>query len=575
MRVMFLIISLLLILFFIGLFTISHHGPDFDNYIEWEQAFITNDIFNIHSTSCSPFGLPVLQWSHGPGLIFALPNMLLPFINAQRSAKIIVWLFCIIFWLTMIAIFGKVTGNNIKLIIFGLLLAFLGTPLGFYSSSYASEILSYCLVAGLLYFSLVLIYEKLKIYYVLGIGVLAALLVIVRFQHVVYLIIPFTAIIIKTILVNKKRKFNVLLLILPFIFLAFGLLQVFSVNRWMTGSFYISPYIFGNTVFKSMDYLKPELSAVLFHSLHGLFPYHPLYVLCFLILIIRLIKAQTWIERYVLLTIIAIVILNIYTYSAWYVWWLGMDTFGMRGLSPLSVLLIPVFINYIKNKGENTTQAKIWLILSLLTSIWSYFLLVQNNTHFYTYQDLLSTQVFTFFKFIKNNILWLILYFGLFIIIILRQRFKQTSGVLLYVTYSLGFLTLLYFKEQISLKYHDLNLTLIYLLVFLVMTLFFFKLHKFYIIPDKELPIRQYRIYFLVFMASLMITTSYLFWKFSYKVESIINTQRLPTRKYTYTYPASVQEIKYSYWEYIKIPGFMDKKEALRIFLTEITHERF
>jgi hypothetical protein len=574
-KIMFVIPYLLFTLLFIGLFIIRRPGADFTYYLDWAQAFFTNDIFKLYSTTGSVFGFPVSQWTHGPGLLFILPHALLPFINARQGAQIISWLFSIIFWLTMVAIFGKVTRNHIQWMTLGLLLTFLGTPIGFYSSTYSAEILSYCLIAGLAYFSLILTSERVKVYYLLGIGALAALLIIVRFQQIAYLILPFTIIITKTVRKDKRKTgLNILLLVLPFVLLIFGLLQVFFVNRWMTGSLFRSPYIFGNMVFKSMDYLKPELGAVLFHSWHGLFPYHPFYALCFIVLILRLLNVRTRTDLLLLLAVTLTVVLNIVTQAAWYAWWLGKDTFGMRGLSALAILLIPIFIKHLKDKGENSLQTKIWLLLSLITSIWSYFLLIQNNTNFFTYKDLFSDQLVTFLQFIKVNLWWWVAYFSLLGVIFWQRVATRKAGILFYIISTLWFLTLLYFKDQILLRYPGFNLSLLYFLLVLLLALFYFYEHKIQVMSKRDLPIRQYAAYLTVFMTGILIVTSYVFGQFAYKTEKIISTNKVPLRKYAYFYTANIEEIQDTYKEYFKIAGFLDKKEALKIFLIEITPER-
>jgi hypothetical protein len=165
-------------------------------------------------------------------------------------------------------------------------------------------------------------------------------------------------------------------------------------------------------------------------------------------------------------------------------------------------------------------------------------------------------------------------YFILLALIFWRRIAIRTKGLLFYVIYIFWFLTLLYFKDQILLRYPAFNLSFLYFLLVLLLALFYFYEHKVDVISKRELPRRQYAIYLTLFMTGTLIVASYVFGQFSYKTEKIISTNKVPLRQYAYFYTANIEEIQDTYKEYFKIAGFLDKKEALKIFLIEITHER-
>ena len=55
------------------LLVIATGGPDCLEYLDWSNAAQDADIFRIPEQQRSPMGVPLTQWSHGPGMFFALP----------------------------------------------------------------------------------------------------------------------------------------------------------------------------------------------------------------------------------------------------------------------------------------------------------------------------------------------------------------------------------------------------------------------------------------------------------------------------------------------------------------------
>ena len=105
----------------------------------------------------------------------------------------------------------------------------------------------------------------------------------------------------------------------------------------MTGSLLGSPYSFGDGAFRSLDFARPELAAVLLHPWHGLLTHHPLYAVGFAALIVLIVRVRSLPERLFWLSCAIVIVLHVYSQAAWYVWWLGKQTFGMRGLGVSAV----------------------------------------------------------------------------------------------------------------------------------------------------------------------------------------------------------------------------------------------
>ena len=72
----------------------------------------------------------------------------------QLGALFVGWVFNVFFWWAFIGILYHVAKRNITLTFLGVCIAFLGTPIGFYSSVHASESLTFSCLAVLLYWVL-------------------------------------------------------------------------------------------------------------------------------------------------------------------------------------------------------------------------------------------------------------------------------------------------------------------------------------------------------------------------------------------------------------------------------------
>jgi hypothetical protein len=371
-------------------------GPDFDRYYQWAEAFRTGDIFRIAGDVLSPLGVPLSQWSFGPGLVLALA----PGVGSDdpRLARwgCLAWggLFAIVFWVAMYRLLLRATEGNQPLTRFGMALAFVGTHLGLYSIAIGSESLSYPCIA-LLALRVSAPRQASTLDHVVD-GMLAGLLVSIRPQLGLYLL-PLAGVAAHSILKRSEAVGRKLVRLgLSAIPLALALLEVAVTNRWMTGSPLRFPYLYGGGEFRSIDLANPELAAVVIHPWHGLLTYHPCYLLLLGVLLAMALRHRGRREGAFCLALAAAVAAHLYLQAAWYVWWLGLGTFGMRALGICSVLLVPMFCRHLAVRRTEGKSNTVLIGGTLLACVFSYLLLLQAveaNTQFYDYKQLVSAQL--------------------------------------------------------------------------------------------------------------------------------------------------------------------------------------
>jgi hypothetical protein len=84
----------------------------------------------------------------------------------------------------------------------------------------------------------------------------------------------------------------------------------------------------------------------------------------------------------------------VYLQAAWYAWWLGTLTFGMRGLSIAAVVLIPAIVRFMREREGRNKSNTLFGALVLAACLWSTPLLLANlrsETQFMTYLELLGS----------------------------------------------------------------------------------------------------------------------------------------------------------------------------------------
>ena len=388
--------SLIFISFGSLLFLSSHGAGDIGWYLAWSQAFLSANIFSLPHVLISPLGLPALQWSHGPGLLFALGPFFFPKnIPFERAVFFFSSSFILIFWITFYRVLKFITNGNSIFILLGLGIAFLGTHLGYYSLAYASESFSFAFAGVLLYW--LIIPKKWNYFDSIMVGICCMNLIIIG----PYLVLVSSVALyglsyqLKTTRNEQNNFFNLLLKhnAIAGFFITLGIVQVFLVNRWMTGSLLQSPYTFGDGQFKSFDFFQPHILEILFHPWHGLFIYHPWYLLAVIVITAGLIRQKRNRPPKGILFLCAVTIgLLLYILAAWYCWWYGLGTFGLRRFGIVAVLLVPFYIHVLQKASDNRTGFFLLIGFTGLCCLWSCFLIWQGETQLGTYYSLFQAQ---------------------------------------------------------------------------------------------------------------------------------------------------------------------------------------
>jgi hypothetical protein len=285
-----------------------------------------------------------------------------------------------------------VSGRDAVKTRFLLIVAFTATPLGYYSFNCSSEVLSFGCLALVSFW----LWARARPDWIdaLGVGTLAACLVLTRPHLAVY--VPLIVGVFSWRLWTgdprpgpKKWLGHGSLLTLP---VALALTQILWVNRWMTGSVLGSTYSFGNAYFRSLNLADPEPLAVLLHPWHGLLVYHPFYALGIGLAVLGIFRGSRA-ERALHLGITTTLAIHLYLQAAWYCWWLGMWSLGNRGFGVAAVLLVPVVARALRRA---TPAWRLALLGALVVcSLWSLLLMVQGNTNFMRWSELATAQAET------------------------------------------------------------------------------------------------------------------------------------------------------------------------------------
>lgn len=564
----------------------SCEGPDYGAYLDWARTVLSGDIFKLRSPVLSPFGVPLSLWSPGPGLIFALGKM----VSGKHGTDIVGWLGGMVFWWAFLRILGLAAGGDPALTVFGAAAAFLGTHAGVYSSAYGSELFAYPAAAVLILWTVSPC--AFKWIDILIAGCAAGMLIMIRAQMVIYaipalLVFAYRAVQSWREKAIMKKVADTGLLFLP---LVVAIIQICWTNRWMTGDFWRSPYSFGSGSFRSLDWAHPEFSAVLTHPLNGLLVYHPLYGVCFLALALRIAQAGSRAEKLFCGVAGCLIFLNLYLYASWFGWWLG-QSFGQRGMSVAAVLLVPVLVRAIGERQPGSLQAPLLVGLTLIACFWSYLMMctgtylsisvvaVAPAMWFYTYADLLAGM--------RDNLqlgFWLqkILVLGpAFALFWFARRkisgeIKETGAVEIAAL----FLAVLCFSylilravsapamRGVGGQSPDLFQALLMLMeiasISAIVLCGYFLFRSGYRMGAALRPseIRVAAGVVIVFTAAQL-----LFFNLAINTERKIAAGIKPGREFSYTAGYQLDTVRMTYMEYLRIPGFEEKKQKMNDFL--------
>jgi hypothetical protein len=205
-------------------------------------------------------------------------------------------------------------------------------------------------------------------------GAAGGAVLLVRVQDGIFLLLPYGYLLWRWIITLRERQSEISkhwliggLLTALFTFLVFT--PQLYVWQTLYGSFLTSPYTHDHD--PPFYWLQPQLWSVLFSSFHGLFSWHPIFLLA-LIGLLMAGKELAW-QRWALVGLLA---LNLYLVAAWWAWWQG-DSFGGRMfISAFWIWQLGLcsLINRIWHKRSG--QIAVWSVGGLLL-IWNMLSLIQ------------------------------------------------------------------------------------------------------------------------------------------------------------------------------------------------------
>ena len=395
-------VARLLLLFGIAIFLSSvRPGLDSEKYLRWSSVVAEADIGKLPNDVVGPQGIRVFQWSAGPGLILAPFRVLGNAVGIDEYGvlTIVGGILGLAFWCVLFQTFKELTDCR-QTTWFCLAVAFLATPLGYYSRSISSETLS-------LLPSVVLTHQSIRIakgqspnWFLTTAG--AGMLLIIRPYLGAYAWPAIFAGILfewkHATRASKRRLF--VATILSTIVIATSLAQIFVVNRWMTGDYLQSPYQVGDETYAALDIVHPRfISNVLFDPFHGLLPYHPLVGIGVVGLLLCLVFARTrrndsWNSLAVCVLVFSLlaIAVNVWFQGSWQYWWLGTSSFGMRGLV-LPSLAAVTFLALVLTRLRNAKLSLIVKLAAFACSLWSFLLLMQGPSNFTSFSEMLLAQM--------------------------------------------------------------------------------------------------------------------------------------------------------------------------------------
>lgn len=223
-------------------------------------------------------------------------------------------------------------------------------------------------------------------------GAAGGAVLVVRLQDAIFLLLPYCYLLWRWIEALRTRRFE-----LAQHWLTGGLLTVLftlllfspQLYVWQTlyGTFLSSPYKHDHD--PPFYWLQPQLWNVLFSSYHGLFSWHPIFLLA-LIGLLMAGKQLGW-QRWALLGTLA---LNLYLVAAWWAWWQG-DSFGGRMfISALWIWQIGLAC-FVERLWQQRSGQIAVLSAGCLLLIWNTLSLMQYRLGFVSMGDPLTWQEMT------------------------------------------------------------------------------------------------------------------------------------------------------------------------------------
>ncbi len=563
-------------------------GPDYNTYLHWSRAAVRGDIDEIKTYVESPMGLPLTQWCAGPGLAAAplvglcnslqmkvLPQIaesgfyiLVPPILDEHGVFLTAAIFSVVFWCAMARLVTILTEGQTAWTVFGLGAAFVGTHLGYYSVACGAELLSLAPIA-------LLAVElarpmKSRLGSVILVGSCTAVLIMIRPYLALYAgptLVVTAARIWQDPAIGRRLVYIVSLAGIAGI----GVGQVALVNAWMTGSWTSSPYVFGDGNFKSFDFFSPEIAAVLFHPLHGLFAYHPMYLIGFVAMGWLVVRAPRGPERWLWVASLVVVAIHIWIQAAWYQWWLATTaTFGMRGMAAAGIPCVAAMMRLVQLLLQRDAGSRwgLHLLTTLVgvTGIWSWLLMTRNATDYYTYGDLFASQRDTLRDMAMSGRMLTLAFAGVItgislgsaLVIRKDRRWSTLQQIVTIVvaTLSIDFLVWGWIDNAImSVQYAVV-------LIACILAAVLYRMRERVAWTPGPLSMSAG-------VVSALVLAMMLGWfaHLAIPTQRQITTDSLPEKPYKWKETFFVTEVQNGYRDFSKIPGFEQKRERLKQFL--------
>lgn len=535
----------ILFLFFLIFFSfISGYGADSSHYLNWAIYFKSGNIDVLSSYSKTENGLPLSTWYYGSGLISGFISKLF-FVDGTASMKVnsIILTVSNIFLLFKILEKYKFTQfSNL----FAISLFYLFLPAGFYLNKFSSE-------TWTIFFTLlsIFVYEILnlrkKINFFL-IGISFYFLILIKPINI-FLVLSIIAIFfLKDFKTIKKKNFNkIIYYFFLSIFIIVSILLLIIYHKILLGSYFQSFYDYGDEIFKSFHIQNFKLKEVLFSSWHGLFLYHPVYLILSLILpLIFFLKKDLNVNiKYFILIISLLFITHLIIQSSHFFWWMGTNTYGARGFAGISILFFYLILNLnndLKKKIKLNFLLKSLLVISL---IWHSYLLSMEETNFVTYK------VF-FVKLLSQysaTIIFKIILIFLFVFCYLKY-FEKFNFNKFFKISSISLIFFIVFDQAIT----DFQFNFLYYFMFAIFLVFLFK--KFYknIIPKKN--------YKLSNLGNLLLIIIFLN-SFYFQFNMFHQYKKLSVNNFQTGNNTSCKGLKRTIEEYNFVPGYNYEKKIL------------
>ncbi len=424
----------LLFLFLSILVITSGGGGDFTHYLMWSKYFSTLNLDVFSNYPKSKNGLPLVQWHYGIGLFTSILGKIL-FLKDLAVMKASSVLLTVINF----ALFYKIcTEYKVTKFLFLFLISFtyLALPAGFYFNKFSTETWTIFLTL----MSLFLIehdvknYKNLKKTSLVVFGIILYFLILIKITNVFLassLLLIFYVKKFDKISINKENFYkHIKVLFFGSFFILLALIFLLTYYKLLNGSFFASPYNFGNDEFSYVSITNLKITEVLFSTWHGLLLYHPFYLISIFFLLIvffkkNLIKDSS---KWILLIVPILWFIHLIIQSSLHGWWAGVGTYGARSFAGVSILTFYAILN-IKDNFKPIKFNFFIKIFILIVLVHQTYILSLGLSNFYT-----LTNYFAFFISKTSIILLFLIFFLLLIIFIFKQINKYNFSKFLQIT---------------------------------------------------------------------------------------------------------------------------------------------